>query len=84
MAEGDWLCFLSRKRLVWFAVRESGSGERERRGFWRVRLVWVRVWEVGLSLIMGLMLRLWILTPLKVCVFCASYLLCFDFSMFSC
>ena len=31
MAEGDWLCFLSSKRPVWFAVRESGSGEREKR-----------------------------------------------------
>ncbi|XP_023882784.2 uncharacterized protein LOC111995112 [Quercus suber] len=31
VAEGDWLCFLSGKRPVWFAVRESGSGEREKR-----------------------------------------------------
>ena len=29
VAEGDWLCFLSRKRPVWFAMRESGSGESE-------------------------------------------------------
>ena len=29
--EGDWLCLLSAKRPVWFAVRESGSGEREKR-----------------------------------------------------
>ena len=31
VAEGDWLCFLSGKRLVWFALRESGSEEREKR-----------------------------------------------------
>ncbi|XP_030969670.1 uncharacterized protein LOC115989945 [Quercus lobata] len=31
VAEGDWLCLLSGKRPVWFAVRESGSGEREKR-----------------------------------------------------
>ncbi|KAL0010068.1 hypothetical protein SO802_005176 [Lithocarpus litseifolius] len=31
MVEGDWLCFLSGKRPVWFAVRESGSGERDKR-----------------------------------------------------
>ncbi|XP_030969663.1 uncharacterized protein LOC115989934 [Quercus lobata] len=31
VAEGDWLCLLSGKRPVWFAVRESGSGEKEKR-----------------------------------------------------
>ena len=28
VAEGDWLCLLSAKRPVWFAVRESEFGER--------------------------------------------------------
>ena len=31
MAEGDWLCLLTGKRPVWFALRESGSGERKKR-----------------------------------------------------
>uniref|UniRef100_A0A2N9GWK3 Uncharacterized protein n=1 Tax=Fagus sylvatica TaxID=28930 RepID=A0A2N9GWK3_FAGSY len=28
---GDWLCFLSWNKPVWFAVRESGIRERETR-----------------------------------------------------
>ena len=44
VAEGDWLCFLSGKRPVWFAVRESGSGEREKR---------VLESEIGLCEILG-------------------------------
>ena len=27
----DWLCFLSWNKPIWFAVRESGIGEREKR-----------------------------------------------------
>ena len=28
---GDWLCFLSWNKPIWFAVRESGIRERETR-----------------------------------------------------
>ena len=84
VAEGDWLCLLSAKRPVWFAVRESGSGEREKR---------VLESEIGLCESLGggfefdngVDVEALDIDPVKgMCFFCVSYLLCFYFAVFGC